>query len=246
MNATHPTDWYGWEPVGKRGLAPFLDIAASPDDSGAVNVFAVDSQKEVSHARQTRAGEREWTEYVHPGLGLAGFGLIAAGFGASGNVALGAVSAEGIAWTKPGSVCRGPHVERMAAERPRAGIRCAGIRVLRRRGPVAVWADTSRFGGRYDLDDHPGGARFDGMERDDHADPERRCRHVGRPRSAPAGRLIRRVLDLRAGAGCETGPQPAVRARCHGYRGLAGKQSCEKETRSWRTGSNCRGRRLLA
>ena len=99
MNATHPTDWYGWEPVGNRGLAPFSHIVALPDDSGAVSVFAVDSQKEVSHARQTRAGAREWTEYTHPGLGLAGFGVIAAGFGTSGNVVLGAVSAEGIAWT---------------------------------------------------------------------------------------------------------------------------------------------------
>ncbi|PTW60064.1 hypothetical protein C8N35_10564 [Breoghania corrubedonensis] len=99
MNASDPSDWYGWEVVSGDGLAPFTEIGASLDDSERVNVFALDAQNEISHARQVKAGCRAWTGYVHPGLTLAGLGCLAVGLNASGNVALGAASHDNVAWT---------------------------------------------------------------------------------------------------------------------------------------------------
>ena len=99
MNASHPTDWYGWEPVAADSLAPFTDIGASLDDNDAVNVFALDAQHEISHARQVKAGGRNWTSYAHPGLTLAGLDCMAAGLDASGNVALAGATGEGVVWT---------------------------------------------------------------------------------------------------------------------------------------------------
>ncbi|MDJ0929599.1 hypothetical protein [Breoghania sp.] len=99
MKPSSPNDWYGWQAVGEGGLVPFTDLAASIDENGSMNVSAVDSQTEVSHAKQQVASGRLWTGYTHLGLTLAGLGAVAAGLDGNGNVALGSVNGDGVVWT---------------------------------------------------------------------------------------------------------------------------------------------------
>jgi hypothetical protein len=79
--ALQPGDWAGWVQMDTPGSGTFqgTSMAPSVDRAGAVNLFVINNNNQILHARQAPPCTATWTAWTTPGLIKGGVGSVAAG-----------------------------------------------------------------------------------------------------------------------------------------------------------------------
>jgi hypothetical protein len=86
--ALQPSDWAGWVQMDNPGSGTLLGGTMAPtlDLAGAANLFVINENSHILHARQAPPGTATWTGWTTPGLIRGGVRSVAAGIDGDGHV----------------------------------------------------------------------------------------------------------------------------------------------------------------
>jgi hypothetical protein len=86
--ALQPSDWAGWLQMDDGATGTFGVFSATLDKLGAVNLFAINQDGQVLHARQAPPSTSTWAGWSTPGLIREGALALAASIDGDGDIAL--------------------------------------------------------------------------------------------------------------------------------------------------------------